>query len=660
MSSINNNNRAGPGGERVSLKLTGALASAVVLAVLAIRALGGLEFLELAAYDQFLRLRSGHVSSPPPSAVIAIDDAELTRAGWPYPDAELNTVIQEALKAGAAAVALDVYRGTPVEPGSEELKETLSKASNVIAIFKFGTREDQTTRPPSAITSPHRTGFADMVTDRGDSFVRRGLFYLSDDQGTSTSLAAQAARIWMEREKITPRPAPDNARHLKLGEAVHRPLSEDFGGYRNVDNRGYQFLMDFRRPPGDIPTVKASELINEETTSDRLSGRIAFVGVTSQSVKDFFSAPLQGDAEQRQVYGVYLHAMAADQIIRMAKGETATAKSLSDPMTAGLSLILAIAAAFLVRTRDSFGEHVGLTLVLIGFLALTCFWAFTYEWWLPLIPFALCTFLSAIALVGAKEIVERRRRAALSGLLSNQVSPAIARDLWENRNVILEGGRPKPVRLTATVLFVDLEGSTAAADELPPEELVGWVSVFLEEMASAVVQHDGVIEKFTGDGLMAVFGVPVPRTSEEETRRDVRRAADCAIDMARRTEQLNVRADNGEFPHSRCRVGIHTGPLSAGNVGTRLRMQYTVIGQAANLAARLEAYGKDDPVLTRDEEGNLIDCRVLVSGAVAEQLDERYALKSMGQAELRGAEKALDIYRLSTEAAERAVQGEPK
>ena len=88
-------------------------------------------------------------------------------------------------------------------------------------------------------------------------------------------------------------------------------------------------------------------------------------------------------------------------------------------------------------------------------------------------------------------------------------------------------------------------------------------------------------------------------------------------------------------------------------------MQYTVIGQAANLAARLEAYGKDDPVLTRDEKGNLIDCRVLVSGAVAEHLGSEYALEPMGQAELRGAEEALDIYRLSTVEAERAVLGEP-
>ena len=654
-----NNSRAGPGGERISLKITAALAGAVVLIVLAVRAIGGLEFLELAAYDQFLRLRSGHLESPPSSAVIAIDDAELTRAGWPYPDGELNKVVQEALKAGAAAVALDVYRGTPVEPGSEYLKETFANASNVIAIFKFGAGTDQTTRPPPAIPTPFRTGFADMVTDRGDSFVRRGLFYLSDDQGTSTSLSAQAARIWLAKEKIRPQPAPENRAYVKLGEAIHRPLGEDFGGYRNVDNRGYQFLMDFRRPPGDIPTVKASELVKGEPTSDRLKGRIAFVGVTSQSVKDFFSSPLEGDAEQRQVYGVYLHAMAADQIIRMAKGETATAKSLSDPVTAGLSLLLALAAAFLVRARDRFTEHAGLIFVLLVAITLACFYGFTLEWWLPLIPFSLCTLLAAMSLIGAKEIGERRRRAALSGLLSNQVSPAIARDLWENRNVILEGGRPKPVRLTATVLFVDLEGSTAAADELPPEELVEWVSVFLEEMASAVVQHDGVIEKFTGDGLMAVFGVPVPRTEDEELRRDVRRAADCAIDMARRTKALNIRAANGEFPHSRCRVGIHTGPLSAGNVGTSLRMQYTVIGQAANLAARLEAYGKDDPVLTRDENGNLIDCRVLVSGAVADQLDDRYALKPMGTAELRGAEEALDIYRLSTEAAERAVQGEP-
>ncbi|MEM7426312.1 MAG: adenylate/guanylate cyclase domain-containing protein [Pseudomonadota bacterium] len=651
--------RTAPGGERVSIRLTAALAAAVVFAVLAIRALGGLEFLELAAYDQFLRLRSGHLESAPTTAVIAIDDAELTRAGWPYPDGELNKVITAAIKSGAAAVALDVYRGTPVEPGSKELGETFARAANVIGIFKFGAHGEQSTKAPPAISSPHRTGFADMVTDRGDSFVRRGLFYLSDTQGTSTSLAAQAARIRLAGEKIRPQPAPDNAAHLKLGVAVHRPLDRNFGGYRNMDNRGYQFLMDFRRSPAEIPTVKASELVKDGATADALKGRIAFMGVTSQSVKDFFSAPLHGDAEQRQIYGVYLHAMVADQIIRMAKGETGTARSLSDSMTAVLCLILAVAAAFLVRARDGFAEHAGLTAVLIAAISIACFTAFSQDWWLPLIPFALCTFLSAMVLVGAKEIAERRRRAALAGLLANQVSPAIARDLWENRDVILDGGRPKPVRLTATVLFVDLEGSTAAADELPPEELVEWVSLFLEEMASAVVQHDGVIEKFTGDGLMAVFGVPVPRLNDDETRRDVMRAVDCSIDMAARTAKLNARAAQGEFPHSRCRVGIHTGPLSAGNVGTRLRMQYTVIGQAANLAARLEAYGKDDPVLTRDENGSLIDCRVLVSGAVADQLDGRYALKAMGKAELRGAEEALDIYRLSTEPAERAVPGEP-
>ncbi|MCP5082150.1 MAG: adenylate/guanylate cyclase domain-containing protein [Alphaproteobacteria bacterium] len=650
-------NDGSPGSERLSWRLTTVLTLVATAAVLALRALGGLEFLELAAYDQFLRMRSGHLEQPPNVAVLAIDDAELDKSGWPYPDKDLSRLIQAGLDADAAVVAIDIYRGTPVAPGSEALNKVLKETNNVVGVFKFGATDDKTVKPPAAIVSKLRTGFTDMLTDRGDAFVRRSLLYAGDGKSVATSLGAQTARIWLKGKKIVPRASPDNRRHLKLGEAVHVPLHKNFGGYRNMDAKGYQFLFDFRRTPAEVPTVKASELRAGTADAKKLEGRIVFIGVTSQSVKDYFAAPVRADAAKRQIYGVYLHALAADQLVRMALGQSGAAQSLPMPLTLFLCALIAFVSGAVIRTRNLSQEQLLGAVVLVVAVSGLSYLAFVYDWWVPVVPFLLCGLLSMILAVGFKEITERRRRAALAGLLANQVSPAIARELWDHRHMILDGGRPKPVRLTATVMFVDLEGSTSNADELPPEELVAWVSAFLEEAANAVIRYNGVIEKFTGDGLMAVFGIPVPRTTDEEIADDVRRACDCAIDIAERTDRLNERAAANNTPYTKCRVGIHTGRLSAGNVGTKQRMSYTVIGQAANLAARLEAYGKDDPLVAQTPSGEVIDCRVLLSEDSASLLNGRYNLEPLGKADLRGSRDKMKIYRLPTKPVIETLQG---
>lgn len=193
-------NDGSPGSERLTAMLT-LVATAFILAV---RAVGGLEFLELAAYDQFLRMRSGHLEEPGKVAVLAIDDAELDKAGWPYPDQDLSRLIQSSLDAGAAVVAIDIYRGTPVEPGSDDLNKVLKEAKNVVGVFKFGATDDKTVNPPAAIVSKLRTGFTDMLTDRGDAFVRRSLLYAGDGKSVATSLGAQTARIWLKAKGIKP------------------------------------------------------------------------------------------------------------------------------------------------------------------------------------------------------------------------------------------------------------------------------------------------------------------------------------------------------------------------------------------------------------------------------------------------------------------------
>ena len=634
------------GDKGISLPALALIGFASALIVLTLRALGSLEFFEIAAFDQSVQWRSGVLAPKAEVVVVGFDDRDLARWNWPVPDGVLNTLIDNAFSAGAAVVGVDIYRDLPVAPGSDRLNETFRDQPGLVGVMKFPSKNGDGVPAPPALADPDRIGFTDMILD-GDGLVRRGLLYLGGKDSVRTSLALQTVSLLLKSRGIRPAPAGENDRVLKLGEAVFRPLTSSFGGYHNIDAQGYQYLLDFRRSPSDIAFVPARDLFDKTMDPDTVSGKIILMGVTSQQVKDLFILPVAGAVGQRPTFGVFLHALAADQILRYAAGRNAPTKSLGPLMEA----VLVIAAGLLV-TIALVRRKRPLAYIAIGASgAAMClaggYVAFLADWWLPAIPVALVIVLNAVAALSWRAFLDRRERVALAGLLTSQVSPQVARDLWKNRYKILEGVRPRPSRLTATVLFVDIAGSTTVADDLSPDLLVTWVSDFLEEMAEAAVANHGVIDKFTGDGLLVVFGVPVPRVHAHEIERDARNAVECALEMARRVDQLNARMDHSVLPRIRCRVGIHTGSLSAGNVGTRARMQYTIIGQTANLAARLEGFGKDDPKISRDHLGQELDCRILLSATTVELLPATYNLESMGELELRGSQVPMMVYRLT-------------
>ena len=635
---------AGTGDDGVSTVALIAIGTLVSILVLAVRFAGGIEPIELAAYDQSIRWRTGALEREAGVAVIGFEDADLARWSWPVPDQVLNTVIENAFTAGATVVAIDIYRDTGVAPGTEDLNRTFRDNKSVVAATKHPSADGQRVPPPPAI-NPDQVGFTDMVLD-ADGFVRRGLLYLEHDGQVQTSLSLQAARLHLKRSGIVPEPVGKDDRALRLGASVIRRLTSEFGGYHDIDAAGYQFALDYRRAPWQVAVVPSRHVFDGTLAPGVLNGKIVLVGVTSQQVKDHFILPIQGDAEQRATFGVVLHALAVDQILRMADGDDVPTRVLET----WLEAVLVFMAAGLVLLSIARRKR-PLAYILAGLgWALACiaggYVGLLSGWWLPSVPLAVTALLTAFSVLSWRAFLDRRERVALAGLLTSQVSPQVARELWENRRTILQGVKPRPTRLTATVLFVDLAGSTTVADQLVPDHLVQWVSSFLEEMAEAVLQSNGVVETFTGDGLMAVFGIPVPRTDHSEIELDALNAVECAIRMGRRLEALNGRIDRSVLPEMRCRIGIHTGPLSAGNVGTRSRMHYTVIGQTANLAARLEGFGKDDPDIACDGDGNPLQCRILLSAATVELLPDEYNVQSMGELELRGALAPLTVFRL--------------
>jgi adenylate cyclase len=281
-------------------------------------------------------------------------------------------------------------------------------------------------------------------------------------------------------------------------------------------------------------------------------------------------------------------------------------------------------------------------------LAVIAWRSFAAGWWIPLM-YPAAAFLPAAALVTSYiSFQEHRNRSQLMKLFANQVSPEIAEELWEQREAFLAGNRPRSQKLTATVLFTDLKGFSTTSEGLEPAALVDWLNEYMEVMASAVMAHDGVVEKYIGDSIMAVFGVPVPRTAPEQIARDATNAVRCALAMRKEMEDLNLAWVQRGLPACSTRIGIHTGSVVAGSLGSLDRQEYTVIGDNVNTASRLESFGKDseDPYLRDDDK-----CRILISGPTQALLDGAFKLHEVGTMSLKGKAEKVMIY---------AVLGESK
>ncbi|MBL8704959.1 MAG: adenylate/guanylate cyclase domain-containing protein [Rhodospirillales bacterium] len=629
---------------RAFAQLVRPVLAAVLVAVLLLPATraGWLEPLELLLYD-----RIGAMIAPPPAtdrrvAIVTIDEGFVTPRGWPLSDDVVAGIVERVLAGGARSVGLDLYREQRRPPGDERLATLFATSPRLVgATFIADTRFDRVP-PPAALSGTGRIGFADLPVD-ADSAVRRGLLYREDGQDTAASLALQVATLHLAADGIKPLPDAANPQDLRLGHAVYRPLGGDDGGYAVADAGGYQYLLDYARRWPAIPAVPAAEVIDGKADAGLFRDRAVLIGVVAPSSKDFFPAPAGAARwlDRRIVYGVELQAAAVSQLLRQAHGDTTPTRVLPPGAERGWSLLwCALGAAVGSIVGGPIAVFVlgvlGLALVAgIGAVALHL------DWWLPMAAPAL-GYIGTHALVGGLRLsAEYRQRLELRRMFARFVDPGLADLIWRQRDVFLAGGRPRPMRFRATVLVSDLAGFSAISESMDPADVMDWVGGYLDRMTDLIIDRGGMVEKYAGDGLLAVFGSPVDQ-GDDDAARNAARAADCALAMGRVVEGMNQEYRMRGWPPLRVRVGIHTGPMVSGAVGSARRSQYTVIGDTPNIASRLEALDKDKA----DFGGSDGSCRVLVSGDTAALLGERARLEKFADATLRGREGTIAVYRL--------------
>jgi adenylate cyclase len=615
----------------------------VFAAILGVRSLGALEGLELAVYDRHIRLRPAAATPEPPIVLITITERDIQQLGtWPVPDGVLAKALESLSRAGARTVGLDIYRDIPVPPGHEQLNAVLAANAQIVAPMLLPQRDKAGVAPPRVLKGTDRVGFTDIVVD-ADGTVRRGLLLMDDGSDVFYSLPLRVALLYLGATGIALEGDAENPTHIRLGRTTLRPFEPNDGSYVRADAGGYQILLDYREPPEAFPSITFGQLLAGEFDAALIKDRIVLVGVTAESVKDNFYTPYSGTfGEKRTTYGVALYAQIVSQLLRAAIAGAAPLAVLSDTAEALWMLLwslLGAAVPILVRSAWRFALAVAAGLVL---LALAVHGLFVLGWWFPLVPSAL-GWLAAAGLVTAyMSSQEKKERGKLMSLFSSYVSADLAEAIWREREQFLSGGRPTPQRLTATVFFSDVGGFTTISETLEPQALMAWLYDFMEATTPIVSAHDGVIFRFIGDSIMAVFGVPVARTSEKAIARDAMNAVDCALAIQSRLVTLNASLAQRGLPLIGMRIGILTGPMVAGSLGSAERLEYNVHGDTVNTAARLESFDRE-----RFAPDYLqAPCRILVGEPTLQLLGGEFHSEFVGEFQLKGKAKAIRIHRI--------------
>lgn len=546
----------------------------------------------LALDDLLLAVLAPEAPQHPGVALVTIDEDSLEGSVCRSPlDRNLVARLVQRLDGmGVRAIGLDLLLDQPTFAAADaHLARVLrtTRAPVVVITAQAGTTMTDRQRAWHAdYLAGIRLGYANLTKDRIDATVRRQ--QPVDAEGRPSFPAALAAAVGVT---VPPRPTEI---------AWHGRPAQDTS-------------------PFPAYPAQTMELI----PADWLAGRIVLVG-TRLAGTDHHRTPLS--LLQGSTSGVEIQAHILAQML-----DGTRMKRL--PPWLGVGLPFLAAAGGLLAALSGLGLAGQLAVAALAPAAVLAaagsIYALGGPLALPLPP--MLAWLLAQGLTTLHLVMrERTDRRILMQLFSHHVSAPIARQIWEARDTFLVGGRPRPQTLTATVLFSDIEGSTGIAEKLEPAALMGWLETYLDRMVPVVDRHGGVVLRFIGDGILAAFGVPVPRRSEAEIDADARSAVDCALAMADELTRLNGELAGQGLPGIRIRVGIETGEMTAGSVGRSEHLEYAIMGDSVNTAARLEAFAK-----TLRVPGCSV-CTIVVGASTAARLGSRPSLRPVGELELRG------------------------
>jgi adenylate cyclase len=328
------------------------------------------------------------------------------------------------------------------------------------------------------------------------------------------------------------------------------------------------------------------------------------------------------DAKSGTMPGIQLHASMADSIL---------ASRFITPPPPGSSMATALVAATAVGLLGAFlpfSAALGGAAAVMGgwtWLAVT---VFKGGLWLNLVQPLAAGGLALFMATAYRYFVEDREKRRVKKLFGRYVPRDVYAQLTAHPELAELGGR----RRDMTVLFSDIRGFTAVTEKGNPEELVAQLNEYFSRMVEIVFRHRGTVDKFVGDMVMALFGAPLDDGEHAE------HAVQAAIDMVKELRELNKSWAARGMAQLDIGIGINSGDMIAGNIGSSSIMSYTVIGDNVNLGARLESLNKD------------YQTRIIMSDATRSRLTHTYDTRPLGDVTVKGKSRPVAIHEIKVPA----------
>jgi adenylate cyclase len=612
-----------PAARWVLTLILGLLSAAVVYAA---DRLGILEKPELQGYDLLVAKQP---KQEPPAEILYVDFDEDTVEqynAFPIPRALLGDLLQKISSGKPAVIGLDVILDKPRAPVDDKrLASIIADATNVIVVDEYGFLSFRPREPlPSFVEAAAGVALGDVPTD-ADGAARSMVLVINTPGFHRLSFPVAVASYYSDLKL-----RQDKQGNVFFGTAKIPPANTAASAWIHFN------------PSAPVRAVSVKTVLAEGFDPFVFRGKIVMIGQTSELGKDLFVTPVtqagvqineQGSAAPRnKLSGTEVHAAA---VATLLNSEFIHRLSPVRLWSAGAALaFLVIALGFRTHWYVALTMYVGLAAAIF---AVALYMFSHHHLWIPFVSLQVCLVLALPAGLGYRSVEERREkkrmeaeRSQIMGLFERYVSADVAAEIWKRRDEIVLAGEER----AATVLFSDIRGFTAMTAGVPSKEVLAWLNRYLTVMAEVIKENRGFLNKFIGDGIMVVFGAPLTAGAQE----DARRATRCAVEMLARMDKWNASLSPGQ-PPMKIGIGIHSGTVTAGNVGSPDRLEYSVIGETVNLASRLEALTKD------------FRTPIVMSPATYAYIQNDFSTVSLGKAQVRGFPSAIPLYGLQLDGA---------
>ena len=386
-----------------------------------------------------------------------------------------------------------------------------------------------------------------------------------------------------------------------------------------IDERGRAFIPYVDEMGKDFKQMSAHQFLTHfedpgvrGNLLDLFEGNYVFIGDIAAGTSDLGYTPLEADVPLVTIHAAMLNAMFTHTFYEEW--------SRQDTAITIVSILLALTTAACFRSSwILYGTGV---LLLISLPLITWF-SFIHFTLFPLATLFAAFFISFSGLLIFLEISTAKDRTFIKQTFGRYVPEAVVNTLLDRPEMIALGGEER----VASILFSDLAGFTTISEKLSPQALVTLLNEYFTEMTEIIMANGGIIDKFQGDAIMAEFGIPVPTDHHGD------QAVTAAVAMLQRLSELRKEWKKRGIPELHCRIGINTGKVIVGNMGSKTAMDYTVMGDAVNLASRLEGANK------------YYDTHLMISKfTLATLTPGRFKTRILDYVKVKGKENAVEIY----------------